>query len=419
MTSVCAICLLELDESLFRILSCGHSFHNDCLLKLHFQSHDVPDPVYFVPLPWMPRFLCNVKQCPTCRQDVLPCQPSYNEQFFENSMNCKTIGPYKLYPGSIMWMYNQRHQTGHPQAGTLGILLKYHETTKHLVVVKDIIDEQTEYIVPTAYIFDIAFLQYMHGIPNRTAFSHFYDIAGQYVCANNICPKYVLKNALSIRDFKLASDINQRINYIQHVITHSNTIKSKLQHYLLQGQLSDLHPVRPVINIDDFWHYKLMPRLGFQALLKIPLIPRTLSAFPIQWKTIEDLAVKSRTVLPVCYYTYLYEQAGYLCNDNTTKFDEENIANVLKKQVCVQFDSDNIFWFPYISSTLAEYVLMKKSPYLLIWLHKHAICLDEITSDDLVQFETDSVFYYPRVSCFSRLLKTTKMGRKLQNVLSF
>ncbi len=303
-------------------LACGHALHQRCVTQLIVQSYD-PDEsatpttaLPFCTLPRVPRVVGGSVRCPVCRR---MSDTELESTYDEADVATDTVGPYRLKPGSLVWMYDECWQPGHPECGSLGQLVGRDPDRAHRArVVKW--PTQDVVSVSTALVFDLLSLA-CTGLPSRDRVlaGHVRRQIALPLVEEWVALPESLSLAQSILDHRWIQTLTRRLNYVQQTFAAKSTLQQSIRQYLDQAALhSSLVHSSPdwdptAVDIDLFWKHKVLPRLGMLGPRAHHLILAATSS-PIPFPILEHAARCTGWHQEACVTLLRYAQSGLECN---------------------------------------------------------------------------------------------------------
>ncbi len=141
--------------------------------------------------------------------------------------------------------------------------------------------------------------------------------------------------------------------------------------------MSILNPSRPIINIDYFWRYKVLPRFGMLGMFNKRLLPFLVKE--PKWNIVETVSQNLKTPNMIVQHSLRYILSGYLPNSSVAM----DVLNFLLKHPAIlpviPLEDFCISWMP-----------MK---YLQSICEHEQIRLNDLTKD-LLFLKINHRFYY-------------------------
>jgi len=325
------------------IPDCGHALHFRCASRMCMKTYSIEnaqqDKVPFASLPKVPRWKCGDFQCPVCRHETSIRGYSLYD---ENLLSDVTLGPYRLSPGALVWIYDHTLQPGHPEAGSLGRLLGYTSGGRTHLKVEVLLGPQKQTAtVHVSRVFDVAFLL-LTGIPSREQVGR---IGGDVDLLEDDFALFDASAAAdSSRDGKWQLAIRQRKEYVDSVFKHSPEAIQLLHTYLQTGKLSGLICSGSVPSTLDsvalIWKFMFLPRLGMVSQYITPLHPTVPSPF-VPFQLLEKVHRCTGYSLLLCNTVLRYAAGGFCCNGESAvrilDFTRKLASNPANKAVFESF----------------------------------------------------------------------------------
>lgn len=323
-------------------LACGHHLHTRCVSQLIAGHYDVEQSTTlrprhpFVSLPKLPRLTFNTDsiQCPICKQVDTNVRDSLCHFYDEQCEASDTWGPYRLHPQSLVWMYDECHQPGHPEAGSLGRLTAFDATRGVCSVTR--LPDNRPCTVPVRAVFDLASLG-STGIPARDEVARCASNGAPYaLCTELVSVPDALMAAESVFDRLWVAQLKRRLEYCHRVMRDQSLLLTCITEYLQSSLVSRL--VRRVsADIAVLWRSKILPRVGFAGMALHPLLIRLVDR-PIPYPVLDKVAQLTRLHHEVCATILRYGQTGYICNTSTAP----EVIGIVQK---LQRRPENAEWF--------------------------------------------------------------------------
>ena len=334
---------------------CQHPLHRKCMTRICMEAYSVEESglkecqkaASFVALPKMPHWFLGktTYQCPVCRsQQQCPPTKTFPVEYDECCLAKATLGPYRLRPGALVWVYDQECQPGHPEAGSLGILL---QSSLQQCQVK-LIPASTESTIalPWRCVFDVAFLLTL-GIPSREQVM----TTNTVLYTEDLALADAEHAARTSQDVRWMQLVKMRRKYVEGVLSQKSHILKLLSTHCTSQKMSGLLTkqqsthltdlVKNAEHLETIWRCMIMPRLGLLGRFSKLLQP-TLPEKPIPYAVLEHLQKRTGYDVSWCNIVLKYAAGGWAPSNCTSvqrilKYTEQIRKHPQNKSLCDAF----------------------------------------------------------------------------------